>query len=292
MCGILRVFACGHLKTTARKNTLPSSFFPHNTSKKKFHPHILILTSPLPLSLSSPLIGSARATTLLPPPPPRWPRSDGAAQRLSAARIRSSAARIQRRHPSFALPRATATMTRWPGFGGAAPLHRSDPAAVPLSRPPPPGSGGTPLFHRTPRDGDDGDDDEVAGIRRHDASPPLRFGGGAPLPPSVARIQWRCTSSAIRHATTTMRWLGSSSAAPLRLSPQRDGDGDDETSCGGGDGYVGDSGDDDELRRQLGFRFFFCDFYFLFWIFIFACGRHNRPARENVTFACGCASRT
>lgn len=270
MCGILRVFACGHLKTTARENTLPSSFFPHNTSKKKFHPHILILTSPLPLSLS-PLLSS-----------PRQRAGDDSAAAAAAAEVakirRRSAAPLRRSDPVFRRPDPAAPPLFRPPprdsdddkvAGIPAPLHRSDPAAMPLSRPPPPGSGGTPLFHRTPRDGDDGDDDEVAGIRRHDASPPLGFGGGTPLPSSVARIQWRCTSSAVHHATTTMRWLGSSSAAPLRLSPRRDGDGDDETSCGGGEGYVGDSGDDDELRRRLGFRFFFVIFI-LFFGFLFS----------------------
>lgn len=56
-------------------------------------------------------------------------------------------------------------------------------------------------------------------------------------------------------------------AAPLYHPPLRDGDGDDEMSCGGSDGDDDNSDgyDDNELRRQLGFRFFFViflDFYF------------------------------
>jgi hypothetical protein len=89
---------------------------------------------------------------------------------------------------------------------------------------------------------------------------------------------------------TTTRWPGSSGTAPLRLSPQHDGN--DETSCGG-DGYDSDGGngyscngyDDDEMRRWLGFQFFFTIF-----ILIFTCGRHNHPTHENAIFVCGCAT--
>lgn len=52
--------------------------------------------------------------------------------------------------------------------------------------------------------------------------------------------------------------------------------------------------DDDELRRQLGFRSFF-------WIFIFTCGCatrtkkpwfHKHPHAKNPILACGCTTRT
>jgi hypothetical protein len=89
-------------------------------------------------------------------------------------------------------------------------------------------------------------------------------------------------------------------AVPLSRLLLRDVDDDDETS--GGDSY-----DNDELRRQpapptttrrrrrpgaappdLGFHLGF-SFFLIYFIFVFPCGPHKAPARENPIFACRCS---